>query len=118
MHAVKVWSNHKDIVLSLLCKKLLKRELYKTKFQAVPFDELLVKERQDAAINNYHVSKADAEYFCFTGEATNTAYQKADENINILFKDGTVKDITSIDNALIQQNLSTPLKKFYICSLT
>jgi uncharacterized protein len=118
MHAVKIWSKHPDIVLSILCKNLLKRVLYKTKFQAEPFSQQLVKEKQEAAIKTYNLSKGQAGYFCFTGKASNTTYQKADENINILFKDGSIKDITSIDNALISQNLSTPVKKFYICSLT
>jgi uncharacterized protein len=118
MHAVKVWSRHQDIVLNTLCKNLLKRALYKTKFQAAPFSQQMVKEKQEAAIKAHGLSKQQAGYFCFTGEASNTTYQKADENINILFKDGSIKDITSIDNALISQNLSTPVKKFYICSLT
>ena len=34
----------------------------------------------------------------------NTIYDPSDERINILFKDGTVKDISKVDNALIQQN--------------
>jgi HD superfamily phosphohydrolase len=118
MHAVKVWSKHPDMVLSTLCKNLLKRVLYKTKFQAEAFSEELVKEKIEAAIKTHHLSKEEAGYFVFTGEASNTTYQKADENINILFKDGSTKDIMSIDNALISQNLSTPVKKFYICSLT
>jgi HD superfamily phosphohydrolase len=117
MHAVKIWSRHRDIVLGTLCENLLKRVLYKTKFQAVPFNPEMVNEKQEAAIKAYHLSKEQAGYFCFTGEASNTTYQKADEHINILFKDGSIKDITSIDNALISQNLSTPVKKFYICSL-
>jgi hypothetical protein len=32
-----------------------------------------------------------------------------------LFRDGTVTDISEVDNALIQLNLSRPMKKFYIC---
>jgi uncharacterized protein len=118
MHAVKVWSVHPDTILSILCKNLLKRVLYKTKLQAGPFTKELVKEKQQAAMKAYGLSIQQSGYFCFTGEASNTTYQKADETINILFKDGSIKDITSIDNALISQNLSTPVKKFYICSLT
>ncbi len=41
-----------------------------------------------------------------------------DEQINILFKDGTVRDISQVDNALIHRTLSSPVKKFYICYLT
>ena len=61
------------------------------------------------------VTEKEAEYFVFTGEAINTTYDTSDERINILFKDGSVKDISQIDNALIHQQLSGPVKKYYIC---
>lgn len=37
-------------------------------------------------------------------------YNPADENIHILFKDGAVKDISQVDNALIQHNLKGAVK--------
>ena len=37
---------------------------------------------------------------------SNSTYNFEDEHINILFKDGTVKDISEVDNALINQNLT------------
>jgi hypothetical protein len=61
------------------------------------------------------VDQEDAGYFVFTGEAANTTYNPVDEKINILFKDGSVRDISQVDNALIQQTLSSPVKKFYLC---
>ncbi len=118
MHAIKTWRKHPDPVLSLLCKKLLDRALFKTRFQPDAFEESFVYELQQRTALNFNIPHKDASYVCFTGEATNTTYQKADENINILFKDGSIKDITTIDNALIHQNLSAPVKKFYICSLS
>ena len=33
----------------------------------------------------------------------------------LLFKDGTVRDISEVDNALINQSLFGTVKKFYIC---
>ncbi len=60
----------------------------------------------------------DAGYFVFTGQAVNTTYNSADEKINILFRDGSVKDISQVDNALIQQTLASTVKKFYICHLS
>jgi hypothetical protein len=53
----------------------------------------------------------------FTGQAVNTTYNPLDEKINILFKDSSVKDISQVDNALIQQTLASTVKKFYICYL-
>ncbi|MEO7530197.1 MAG: HD domain-containing protein [Sediminibacterium sp.] len=118
MHAIKRWSKHPDKILSLLCTRFLNRQLYKARIQAEPFDEAFIKAKKEQAIQQFGIDAADIDYLCFTGEATNTLYQTKDERINILFKDGTVTDISRIDNALIQQNLSAAVKKFYICLLT
>ncbi len=118
MHAVKRWSLHSDKVLSLLCNRLLNRQLYKTRIQSEDFEPSFLLEKQLAAANQFQIDPINAHYLCFTGEASNTLYQTFDERINILYKDGVVKDISRIDNALIQQNLSAAVKKFYICSLS
>ena len=116
--AVKRWSNHKDFVLSELCKRLLNRQLLKIKIQAEPFTEAEVQKKLQQAASVLQVDEATARYFVFTGTANNTMYQTQDERINILFKDGTVKDISAIDDPLIHQTISAPVKKFYICSLS
>jgi HD superfamily phosphohydrolase len=118
MHALKRWSHHPDKILSLLCRRFLDRKLYKARIQAEPFDETFIRQKEQQAIQQFGIDPADSQYLCFTGEATNTLYQTIDERIDILFKDGTVKDISRIENALIDQNLSAPVKKFYICLLT
>ena len=118
MHAIKRWSKHPDKILSLLCQRFLDRKLYKARIQSEPFEELYIHQKQQETIAQFGINPADIQYLCFTGEATNTLYQTKDERINILFKDGTVSDISQIDNALIDQNLSAPVKKFYICLLT
>ena len=61
------------------------------------------------------INEKEAGYFVFTGEASNTTYNTGDEKINILFKDGSVKDISEVDNALIHQYLSGRIKKHYLC---
>ena len=118
MHALKRWSHHPDKILSLLCQRFLNRQLYKSRIQSGVFEEAYVHERGLEAMNRFGIDAKDIHYLCFTGEATNTLYQTRDERINILFKDGSVTDISQIDNALIHQNLSAPVKKFYICLLS
>jgi uncharacterized protein len=86
--------------------------------QGDPFDEGFVKEKEQQAIQQFGIKPNEVHYFCFTGETTNTAYQPKEETIKILFKDGSVKDISEVDHTLIQQNLSSAVKKFYICLLT
>ena len=118
MHAIKCWSHHPDKILSLLCSRFLNRQLFKARIQSEAFDADYIKTKETQTIQQFGINSQDVHYLCFTGEATNTLYQTKDERIHILFKDDTVKDISGIDNALIHQNLSAPVKKFYICLLT
>lgn len=117
MHAIKRWSVHPDKVLSLLCSRFLNRKMYKTTIQSEPFLPAIIAAKQKESMHAFNVEASEVDFVCFTGEASNTLYQTKDERINILFKDGSIKDISSIDNALIHQNLSAAVKKNYICQL-
>ncbi len=113
--AIKQWCHHPDKVLSMLCKGIMDRHLYKVKLQSSPINTEEINHYTHIAMEQWGVTEEEASYLVFTGEAENRTYNPFDESINILFKDGTVKDISRVDNALIQQNLSAPVKKFYIC---
>lgn len=115
MATIKNWSHHPDKILSALCRSLVERKLFKVKLQAAPFEESFVKEKTIEVMDKLGVNNNEAGYFVFTGETSNTTYDPMDERINILFKDGTVKDISTVDNALIQHNLSGAVRKYYIC---
>jgi hypothetical protein len=97
---------------------LVERRLLKVKLQAEPFKEEFVEELRNKVCSQLNITKQDAAYFVFGGEAVNTTYDPSEERINIFFKDGTVKDISKVDNALIQHNLASPVKKYYICYLS
>ena len=115
MHAIKVWSSHTDIVLNTLCKGILHRNLLKIRLQADPFDETFVQQKLATTCQKLGISLLEAQYLVFTGDAVNTMYKAHNEHINILFKDGQVKDISQVDNALIDKTLLSTVKKFYIC---
>jgi HD superfamily phosphohydrolase len=115
--ATKAWRTSSDNVLSLLANNLLDRRLYKVKMQAEPFDNTLVKDRQAEIAGQMGISVADAASLAFTGHATNTTYKTDDERISILFKDGAVRDISEVDNALIQKSLAATVGKHYFCWL-
>lgn len=118
MGAVKYWQLHEDKILSMLCRSLVERKLLKVKLQADPFEETFIKEKIKEACEKLNISEKEAAYFVFTGEASNTTYNPGDERINILFKDGTIKDISKVDNALINYESGLAygeIKKHYIC---
>jgi uncharacterized protein len=117
MGAIKNWSFHSDTVLSTLCRRLIDRRLLKVKLQAEPFDQDWIAQQRNNICRELGIKDQECRYFIFTGEAENTTYNPTEESINILFKNGTVKDISKVDNALIHQALATPVKKYYICYL-
>ena len=117
MFAVKKWSDHNDKVLSILCKGLLNRKLYKCKLQTHAFDENEIEEKRKLIAAKMNISYHEAGYFIFTGEAMNTTYTLKDERINIISKNEVFRDISQVDDPLIHKTLSMPVKKFYICQL-
>ena len=115
MTTIKNWSHHPDKILSTLCRSLVERKLLKVKLQSEPFDDTMIFEKKKKSIEKLGISEKEVDYFVFTGAASNTTYDPGDERINILFKDGSVKDISKVDNALIHHHLSSTIKKYYIC---
>lgn len=117
MATIKNWNHHPDKILALLCRSLVERKLLKIKLQAEPFDLDLIRQKEKEAIGELGIDANLVDYFVFTGDASNTTYDSQDERINILFKDGAVKDISQVDNALIHQHLGSTVKKHYFCYL-
>jgi len=117
MFAIKTWQSHEDKVLAALCNGIVNRRLLKVKYFSEPVNEKLLEEKIKEVQAKMNISKEDAGWLAFTGEAASSTYNFENEHIHILFKDGSVKDISEVDNALINQNLKGKIKKYYICYL-
>jgi len=115
LSAIKYWTNHADKILSILCRDFINRNLLKVKYSGNPIPEKLIQEKKQLVIRYLDINEEDAGYLVFSGEAQNKTYSNKDEHIHILFKDGSVKDISAVDNALINQSLFGTVKKFYFC---
>ena len=115
--AIKSWCSHPDIVLSVLCKGIIDRNLLKVKYFSTPVDEKILAEKKQEVITKLNIDEQDAGWLAFTGEASSSTYNFEDEHIHILFKDNSVKDISEVDDALINENLKGKVKKYYICYL-
>ncbi|MEO6818334.1 MAG: HD domain-containing protein [Ginsengibacter sp.] len=117
LFSIKQWMDHPDKILSALCRSFINRNLLKVHLSSTPIPIELIQEKQQVVEKYLAITEAETKYFVFTGEVKNTTYNKEDEYINILYKDGSVKDISDVQNALINQSLSGTVKKFYICFL-
>jgi len=118
MYAIKKWQTHSDPILSLLCNRLLNRKIYKCQLQSEPITDAALSQALTATKARFNVDDEAAAFLCFKGETSNTLYKNDSENIHILLKKGEISTISEVQNTLIVESLSTPVKKFYICSLS
>ena len=115
MMAIKGWCKHEDKVLATLCSGIIDRNLLKVKYFSETITAELLQEKIKETKQRLSLSDEDVQWLVYTGEASSSTYNFENEHIHILFKDGTVKDITEVDNALISENLRGKVKKYYIC---
>lgn len=113
--AIKSWTNHPDKILAILCRDLINRNLLKIKYSGKEIPAEIIEEKKNIAMQYLDINEEEASYLVFEGETQNRTYSMKDEHIKIVFKNGIVKDISEVDNALINQSLFETVKKFYIC---
>lgn len=115
MTAVKMWSDDEDLVLSELCKRLTSRHLFKIEMQDDEFDPNYMEEIKQRIMRYYGWSAEEADYMLLHGVSSNHAYHPRKAAINILYKDGTLKDISEASGQLNNSVLSQPVVKHFIC---
>jgi uncharacterized protein len=120
MTCIKVWVNDNDKILSLLSANLVNRKLYKIELQNQPFTDEDIKIKKEKALNqlmayDLRLTTAEIDYFVFTDNIKNNPYTPLIDKINILYKNGEVKDITEASDQLNVQVLSKTVTKYFIC---
>lgn len=113
--AMRVWQNHCDFVLSDLSQRLLYRRLLKVKMSNQPFDKGLIESLTKQTMTLYGVSRSEAAYFVFTDASSNSVYTYKGSQINIMYKNGTVKNISEASDYQNIANLARPVTKYFLC---
>jgi uncharacterized protein len=112
--SVKVWSKHPDKILSELCGRVVSRRLFKIILQREPFEKKYMDDLKQKVKTTFNVKENELGYYLLTGKLVNNAYNTEHDKINILFKDGTVKDISEAADTLNIKVLSEPVEKHYV----
>jgi HD superfamily phosphohydrolase len=113
--AIKVWASQSDIVLSELCKSFTNRRLFKVEVLTEPLKQSKLDNLKAQYCKHFRISDAESQYFMGLEIVSTDTYSPEDENINILFKDGTVKDIADASDMLNIQVLTKKVEKYFLC---
>ena len=113
--ALKVWSNHPDKVLSTLSLGMINRNIFKVENSAEPIGEDRIKELTLQISQQLSITLSEANYFVSTPSIEKNMYDPADDSIDIIYKDGTIKNIAEASDMLNISLLSKKVKKYYLC---
>lgn len=115
INALKTWMFHDDPVISFLSKSMLNRELPKIQIATEPFSKETIQEYEQKALRKFNITKAeDLQYFVRTGALENKAYITEGGGINILGKDGNIRDVAEASDNYNLDALKSTVKKYYL----
>ena len=113
--ALKVWSTHTDKVLSTLSLGMINRNIFKVEISTEPISEEQKKELTFQISQQLRIPLSETSYFVSTPSIEKNMYDPADDSIDIIYKDGTIKNIAEASDMLNISLLSKKVKKYYIC---
>lgn len=114
LYSMKQWIDADDKIISEMCRRLINRQLLKVKQMDNPLSETELKSWRKKASKHYQVSLKDARYYVFQNSISNSAYSAGDESINILYKDGTARDISEAASIFRFSSLEAHETKHFI----
>lgn len=113
--SAKMWENNEDKILSLLSRMVVNRQLFRARLRKKEFGKGKTEKLRNEAAELYGFESGLASYFVFSEKISNYAYDPEDHAIKILFKNGSLKDISKASDILNIEVLSKNVKKYCLC---
>ena len=111
--AIKEWSLHRDAILSLLCKSLLNRNLFRVVITSAPLTEDRTREIRNRITEKLKLNGEEYSYFSGQGEISNSAYDPNNDRITIVDKNGERWDISGLSEQLNIAIYNKTVSKFF-----
>ena len=113
--AMKGWKHSNDKILSTLATDMLDRKIFKVEVHEEPITNERIDALQTEIAQKMGIDKQDAHYLMSVNPIQKDMYSIDDDSIDILYKDGTIKDISEASEILNVALLSKKIRKYYLC---
>lgn len=113
--AMKAWRHSDDKILSTLAADMLDRHIFKVEVFEEPIPQERIDELSARIADHMGISRQDTHYMMSVDTIQKDMYNVDDDNITILYKDGSTKDISKASELLNVQLLSKKIRKYYLC---
>ena len=115
--AMKAWRHSPDKILSRLAADMLDRRLFRVEVCEEPVTQQRIGELQQEIASKTGIPTEDARYLMHVATLEKNMYSIDDDSIDILYKDGSIRDISQASELLNVQLLSRNIRKYYLCCL-
>lgn len=113
MSSIKEWITSDDKILKNLCKNLINRELPKIEFQKKPFKSTYKEQIITLTKNQLKLTNKELSYFIYEGMIEHTAYNNKQKPIQIVYKNGSLQNITKASDHFNIKVLSKTVYKHF-----
>jgi uncharacterized protein len=113
--SIKEWAFDDDKVLSLLCQNLISRQLFRTIIRNEPFSSEFIGYIRNEIARKLDFTPDEADFFLVTDVASNSAYGPRGDKINILYKNGEVRDYSLAADQINPELLTKAVTRYFIC---
>ena len=113
--AVKVWMDSDDRILAMLATDLINRQIFRVEVYDEPVGDERIDELQSEIARQAGIEKNEARFLMSINTISKDMYDVSDDHIDILYKDGTTKDIAEASEILNVSLLSKKIRKYYVC---
>jgi len=114
MSCIKEWCNSDDVILSTMCTRLVSRKLLKTKQLQTLYSEGEMEELRSKYATKTGLSANEVQYIIFQKSVSNTAYNKDNEGIKVLQKNGEAIDISQAGSLFNFASMEAMETKHYL----
>ena len=101
--------------MSTLSAGMINRNIFKVEISTEPTSEERKKELTLQISEQLNIPLSEARYFISTPSIEKNMYDEADDSIDILYNDGSIKNIAEASDMLNISLLSKKVKKYYLC---
>tara|TARA_B100000809_G_scaffold18124_1_gene16021 strand:+ start:753 stop:1988 length:1236 start_codon:yes stop_codon:yes gene_type:complete len=115
LSSLKQWTTDDDNVLALLSNMIINRKLLKVKIQQKPFSQQEISKHKKEVMKRLKITEEKADFFVFSEKVSNSAYSYEKAKINILMKDGSIKELKDASDQLLNKMISKKVNKFFLC---
>lgn len=112
LSAIKCWVDHEDFILSTLCGKILRRDLFRTELRSIDFDKEELGYYKERAKAYFGLHDDEVDYFIYYQAIQNSAYNADKEPICIVNNKGQLMDIAEASDLSNLEALSQKVVKY------